>query len=155
MPLIKGAILHRGAAFIDCISPCVAFNNHAGSTKSFDYVREHNEAVNQLDVMLPRETITADYAPGEVEEVTQHDGSVLKLRKLATEYDVHNRIAAMNFLQERKAAGEIVTGVLHVDPDPEDLHAHLDTVEAPFNRLGKNELCPGATALDQFNAAHR
>jgi 2-oxoglutarate ferredoxin oxidoreductase subunit beta len=155
VPIIKGAILHKGAAFIDCISPCVAFNNHAGSTKSFDYVREHNEAVNQLDVMLPRETITADYAPGSVEEVTQHDGSVLKLRKLAADYDVHDRVAAMHFLQERKAAGEIVTGVLHIDADPEDLHAHLGTVDKPFNSLGEAELCPGAGALEQFNAAHR
>ncbi|HYJ20211.1 MAG TPA: 2-oxoacid:ferredoxin oxidoreductase subunit beta, partial [Burkholderiales bacterium] len=114
-----------------------------------------NEAVNHLDVMLPRETITADYAPGEVEEVTQHDGSVLKLRKLAAEYDIHDRIAAMNFLQQHKAAGEIVTGVLHLDPEPEDLHAHLGTVETPFNRLAEKELCPGATALEQFNAAHR
>jgi 2-oxoglutarate ferredoxin oxidoreductase subunit beta len=155
VPIIKGAILHKGAAFIDCISPCVAFNNHQGSTKSFDYVREHNEAVNQLDVMLPRETITADYAAGTVEEVTQHDGSVLKLRKLAADYDVRDRIAAMNFLQERKAAGEIVTGVLHLDTDPEDLHAHLGTVDKPFNALGESELCPGAKALEQFNAAHR
>jgi len=105
--------------------------------------------------MLPREPITADYAPGEVEEVTQHDGSVLRLRKLSAEYDVHNRIAAMNYLQERKAAGEIVTGVLHVDPEPEDLHAHLNTVDQPFNRLGEKELCPGAAALDKFNAAYR
>jgi len=155
VPLIKGAIVHHGAAFIDCISPCVAFNNHAGSTKSFDYVREHNEAVNRLDVMMPREPITADYAPGEVEEVTQHDGSVLRLRKLHAEYDVHDRIAAMNYLQERKAAGEIVTGVLHVDPDPEDLHAHLDTVETPFNKLAESDLCPGVEALEKFNSAHR
>ena len=155
VPLIKGAILHRGAAFIDCISPCVAFNNHAGSTKSFDYVREHNEAVNQLDVMMPRETITADYAPGQVEEITQHDGSVLKLRKLASEYDVHDRIAAMNYLQGRKAEGEIVTGILHVDPAPEDLHAHLDTVVSPFNKLGEKELCPGNEALKKFNASYR
>jgi len=155
VPLIKGAIVHRGAAFIDCISPCVAFNNHAGSTKSFDYVREHNEAVNRLDVMMPREPITADYAPGEVEEVTQHDGSVLRLRKLHAEYDVHDRIAAMNYLQERKAAGEIVTGVLHVDPDPEDLHAHLDTIETPFNRLAESDLCPGVEELEKFNSARR
>jgi len=155
VPLIKGAIVHRGAAFIDCISPCVAFNNHAGSTKSFDYVREHNEAVNRLDVMMPREPITANYAPGEVEEVTQHDGSVLRLRKPHAEYDVHDRIAAMNYLQERKAAGEIVTGVLHVDPDPEDLHAHLDTVETPFNKLAESDLCPGVEALEKFNSAHR
>ncbi|MGH8865243.1 MAG: 2-oxoacid:ferredoxin oxidoreductase subunit beta, partial [Burkholderiales bacterium] len=155
VPLVKGAIVHRGAAFIDCISPCVAFNNHAGSTKGFDYVREHNEAVNRLDVMLPREPITADYAPGELEEVTQHDGSVLRLRKLHAEYDVHDRVAAMNYLQGRKAAGEIVTGVLHVDPDPEDLHAHLDTVETPFNKLTEADLCPGVEALEKFNVQHR
>ena len=81
VPLIKAAIQHKGAAFIDVISPCVAFNNHPGSTKSFDYVRAHNEAVNQLDYMVEREAIIADYAPGTVETVTQHDGSVLRLQQ--------------------------------------------------------------------------
>src|SRR5258705_5290508 len=83
VPLIKGAFKHRGAAFIDVVSPCVAFNNNPESTKSFDYVRAHNEAVNQLDFMEPRQAITANYAPGTVESVAQHDGSVLHLRKLA------------------------------------------------------------------------
>src|SRR5690348_5714992 len=99
VPLIKAAIEHEGAAFIDIISPCVAFNNHLGSTKSFDYVREHNEAVNRLDFMSPRAPIHVDYEPGTVEVVTQHDGSVLRLRKVAPDYDVHNRVAAMNYLQ--------------------------------------------------------
>src|SRR5438270_13080905 len=81
VPLIKAAIRHEGAAFIDCISPCVAFNNHPGSTKSFDYVREHNEAVNRLDIIPERQEITADYAPGAVELVQQHDGSWLRLRE--------------------------------------------------------------------------
>src|SRR5437763_9119482 len=79
VPLIKGAIEHKGAAFIDVISPCVAFNNHPGSTKSYEYVRQHNEAVNRLDFIESREEITADYAPGEVIDVTQHDGSVIRL----------------------------------------------------------------------------
>ena len=83
VPLIKAAIEHKGAAFIDVISPCVAFNNNPESTKSFDYVRAHNEAVNRLDVIVGRDEITADYAPGTVETVVQHDGSVLRLRKLA------------------------------------------------------------------------
>src|SRR5579871_6473476 len=96
VPLIKAAIRHRGAAFIDCISPCVAFNNHPGSTKSFDYVREHNEAVNAVDWIEAAREITVDYEPGSVEEVEQHDGSVLRLRKLAANYDPHDRIAAMN-----------------------------------------------------------
>ena len=154
-PLIKGAILHPGAAFIDVISPCVAFNNHPGSTKSFDYVREHNEAVNRLDVILGRTPITADYEPGAVTEVTQHDGTTLKLRKLAADYDASNRNAAMAYLQERQSAGEIVTGLLFVDPDPEDLHAHLHTVKTPLNRLGAAELTPGSKALDAINAGLR
>ena len=94
VPLIKAAIAHKGAAFIDVISPCVAFNNHAGSTKSFDYVREHNEAVNRLDFITGRKPIEVDYEPGTVEVVEQHDGSMLALRKLAADYDVTDRIAA-------------------------------------------------------------
>src|SRR5208337_3452392 len=87
VPLIKAAIEHKGAAFIDCISPCVAFNNHSGSTKSFDSVREHNEAVNRLDFMTGRAPIQVDYEPGTVEVVEQHDGTSLVLRKLAADYD--------------------------------------------------------------------
>src|SRR5471032_1530178 len=100
VPLIEAAIAHQGAAFIDVISPCVAFNNHPGSTKSYDYVREHNEAVNRIDFFHQREEITTEYAPGSVQEVVQHDGSVLRLRKIAPGYDAHDRIGAMNYLQE-------------------------------------------------------
>ncbi len=155
VPLVKAAILHRGSAFIDVISPCVAFNNHPGSTRSYDYVREHNEAVNFLDVMIGREPITAQYAPGELREVVQHDGSVLRLRKLHEDYEPGNRITAMNYLQEHAAKGEIVTGLLYVDPDPKDLHAHLETVDAPLNALGDSELVPGAEALERINATLR
>src|ERR1700692_2218140 len=109
VPLIEAALKHEGAAFIDCISPCVAFNNHEGSTKSFDFVREHNEAVNSLDFITPRAPIHVDYEPGTVEVVTQHDGTALRLHKVAADYDVHNRIAAMNFLQARPAVGEVVS----------------------------------------------
>jgi len=155
VPLIKAAIAHEGAAFIDCISPCVAFNNHLGSTKSFDYVREHNDAVNRLDFITEREEITAEYAPGTVEIVTQHDGSMLRLRKLLPDYNPHDRIAAMNYLQERQAAGEVVTGLLYVDEEPSDLHMHLNTVEKPLNALDESELVPGAAALEKFNASLR
>src|SRR6202043_3722712 len=95
VPLIRAALEHQGAAFIDCISPCVAFNNHAGSTKSFDYVREHNETVNRLDFMAPRAPIHVDYEPGTMEVVEQHDGSRLVLRKVAADYDPHDRVHAM------------------------------------------------------------
>jgi 2-oxoglutarate/2-oxoacid ferredoxin oxidoreductase subunit beta len=155
VPLIKAAITHEGAAFIDCISPCVAFNNHMGSTKSFDYVREHNEAVNRLDFITEREEITADYAPGTVEVVTQHDGSMLRLRKLYPDYNPHDRVAAMNYLQERQAAGEVVTGLLYVDEESADLHKSLNTVEKALNMLDESELIPGAAALEKFNASLR
>lgn len=153
--LIKGALLHSGSAFIDCISPCVAFNNHEGSTKSYDYVREHNEAVNRLDVMLSRAALTARYEPGTVQEVQQHDGTTLRLRKIHTDYDPSDRVAAMHYLHEHKARGEIVTGLLFVQPDAEDLHQHMDTVELPLNRLSDAELVPGAAALEAVNAALR
>src|SRR6266403_1152050 len=155
VPLIKAAVRHQGAAFIDVISPCVAFNNHAGSTKSFDYVREHNDAVNRLDVITGRDPITVDYAPGTVQVVEQHDGTRLALRKLDADYDVHDRLAAMAFLQKHAAKGQVVTGLLYVDPDSEDLHAHLDTVEAPLNTLEARELCPGTSALEKINASLR
>ncbi len=155
VPLIKAAIQHKGASFIDVISPCIAFNNHAGSTKSLDYVREHNEAVNALDIMVGRDPITVDYAPGKVAAVTQHDGSVLNLRKLNDEYDPHDRLAAMNFLQRHAAQGQIVTGLLYVEADADDLHSNLDTVERPLNQLDASSLCPGAAALDKINASLR
>jgi 2-oxoglutarate/2-oxoacid ferredoxin oxidoreductase subunit beta len=155
VPLIKAAIQHRGAAFIDVISPCVAFNNHAGSTKSYEYVREHNEAVNRLDFIERRDEITADYAAGTVIDVPQHDGTVVRLRKLAVDYDPTNRIRVMNYLQERAAAGEVVTGLLYVDPDSVDLHEHLNTVETPLNQLSERELCPGPAALEKINASLR
>jgi 2-oxoglutarate ferredoxin oxidoreductase subunit beta len=155
VPLIEAALKHEGAAFIDCLSPCVAFNNHEGSTKSFDYVREHNEAVNFLDFMTGRPPIHIDYAPGTVETVEQHDGTVLTLRKLNAEYDVHDREAAMSFLHHHAANGQIVTGLLYVDQESADLHGHLDTVATPLNRLSEKELCPGSPALEKINAALR
>ncbi len=155
VPIIKAAIEHQGAAFIDVISPCVAFNNHAGSTKSFDYVREHNEAVNFLDFMIGRAPIHVDYAPGTVELVEQHDGTTLALRKLNSEYDVHDRLAAMNFIQHHANKGQIVTGLLYVESEADDLHGHLNTIGAPLNALGEKELCPGSSALEKINAALR
>ena len=155
VPLIKAAIEHRGAAFIDVISPCIAFNNHAGSTKSFDYVREHNEAVNSLDILMGRAPITLDYKPGNVVAVQQHDGQTLMLRKLNNEYDPSDRLAAQNFLQRHAAKGEVVTGLLYIEPDSDDLHSHIDTVAEPLNQLAERDLCPGQRALEKMNASLR
>ena len=155
VPLIKAAISHQGSAVLDVISPCVQFNNHLGSTKSFDYVREHNEAMNRIDVIPARAEIKVDFEPGTTEVVRQHDGSYLKLAKLHRDYDPTNRAAAMAYLQERHAAGEVVTGLLYVDPEPEDLHTHLGTVTQPLSRMGEKELCPGSKALADVNAGYR
>jgi 2-oxoglutarate ferredoxin oxidoreductase subunit beta len=155
VPLIKAAIEHRGAALLDVISPCIAFNNHTGSTKSFDYVREHNEAVNRLDFFTGRAPITVDYEPGAVEVVEQHDGSKLVLKKVAADYDPHDRLGAMTFLQQHAAKGQIVTGLIYMDRDPVDLHTHFNTAQAPLNSLTDKELCPGSTALEKINAGLR
>jgi len=155
VPLIKGAMSHGGAAFIDVISPCVTFNNHAGSTKSFDYVRQHNEAVSRIDFMTPGEEITTTYAPGEAVDVPQHDGSVLRLRKLHAGYDATDRYAALSYMQQHAAHGEIVTGLLYLDPLAGDLHASLNTVAAPLQSLGRDTLCPGSDVLQKINAGLR
>ena len=155
VPLIEAAIAHQGAAFIDVLSPCVAFNNHAGSTKSYDFVRAHNEAVNRLDFWPNRDAITVDYGEGGVIEVPQHDGSIIKLRKLGTDYDPTDKINAVNHIARAVAKGEVLTGLLYVNPEAQDLHAHLNTCEVPFNKLGEKELCPGAGMLERINAALR
>jgi 2-oxoglutarate ferredoxin oxidoreductase subunit beta len=155
VPLIKGAIGHGGAAFIDVISPCVAFNNHAGSTRSYDHVREHNEAVARIDFIDLAPEAQAAPAPGEVLELPQADGSTMRLRKLHEGYDATDRRAAMNLVQQLAAEGEIATGLLYVDPQAADLHAALNTVHKPLNTLGAAELCPGAEALARINAGLR
>ena len=155
VPLIKAAMGHGGAAFLDVISPCVAFNNHAGSTKSYDYVREHNEAVSRIDFITSRDEITTQYAPGSVVDVEQHDGKFLRLRKLKADYDPTDRLAAMHQVALHQAKGEVLTGLLYVDPDAGDLHASMNTTAAPLNSLGASTLCPGAGALEKLNASFR
>src|SRR5574337_2083782 len=155
VPLIEGAIRHGGAAFIDVISPCVAFNNHEGSTRSYDYVREHNDAVNRIDFIDLAKEVKAQAAPGDVLELPQADGSTIGLRKLAADYDPTDRIAAMNLVQAHQAKGEVVTGLLYIDAEAHDLHRALNTVHRPLNTLGEAELCPGRAALDAINAALR
>jgi 2-oxoglutarate ferredoxin oxidoreductase subunit beta len=155
VPLIKGAMTHGGAAFIDVISPCVAFNNHPGSTKSYDYVREHNEAVSRIDFIAPGSEITAEPAPGEAVDVRQHDGGLLRLRSLHADYDPTDRYMAMSFMQSHQARGEVLTGLLYVDPLATDLHSALNTAARPLNALEAPELCPGSGVLGRINASLR
>ncbi|HEY1090648.1 MAG TPA: 2-oxoacid:ferredoxin oxidoreductase subunit beta [Burkholderiaceae bacterium] len=152
VPLIEGAIKHGGAAFIDVISPCVAFNNHAGSTRSYDFVREHNEALNRIDFIdLAEETVS----DADVIDLPQADGGVMRLRRLNGSFDPSDRHAAAAQLNAMQAAGEIPTGLIYVDPQAGDLHAHLATSATPLNALDEAVLCPGAVALEALNARLR
>ena len=155
VPLLEGAIRHRGAAFIDVISPCVAFNNHAGSTRSYDHVREHNEALNRIDFIDLAPEIHASPEAGEVIDLPQPDGGTMRLRKLHKGHDATDRRAAMNALAALQADGEIPTGLLYIDPDASDLHAALHTVGRPLNGLAETELCPGSATLEKINASLR
>ncbi len=155
VPLLKAGLKHRGMAFIDVISPCVAFNNHQGSTKSYDHTRQHTENVVNADYIEEHDEITADYEPGTVEDVAMPDGSKLRLYKLDENYDVHDRVGALNYVQRRQEEGEVVTGLLYVDPDASDCHEILDTVHRPLNELQEVDLCPGNDMLQTINASFR
>ena len=155
VPLLKAGLMHRGFAFIDVISPCVAFNNHNGSTKSYEYTREHSESVTVSDFILPQQEITVDYEPGTSEIVKMPDGSMLQLLKLDEGFDVHDRVRALNYVQTQQAEGEVVTGLLYLDPDASDCHEVLDTVQRPLNELDVAELCPGNDALEAINQGFR
>ncbi|MEZ5670298.1 MAG: 2-oxoacid:ferredoxin oxidoreductase subunit beta [Alphaproteobacteria bacterium] len=155
VPLIKAAIRYRGFAFIDVISPCVTFNNHAASTKSYDYVRDHNAAMDRLDLVPARAAIEADYAEGSSTDVVLHDGTAIRLHKLSPDYDPTDPAAALPELARRRAAGEIPTGLLALDLEETELHDLMRTTPGPLNALRDADLCPGSKALDAINAAHR
>ncbi|OJW82479.1 MAG: 2-oxoglutarate ferredoxin oxidoreductase subunit beta [Bacteroidetes bacterium 46-16] len=155
VPLIKAAMKHQGFAFINVISPCVTFNNNVGSTKSYDYVREHVEATGTVDFVPAMKEITADYAEGNTEHVVLHDGSMIELHKLAQGWDPHNRISAMNAVHHAKSKGEILTGLLYMEHESKDLHDMLGTTGKALNTLGKDVLCPGSAKLKELNASLR
>ncbi|MEM9100940.1 MAG: 2-oxoacid:ferredoxin oxidoreductase subunit beta [Pseudomonadota bacterium] len=155
IPLIKAAIAHHGFALIDAISPCVTFNNTGQSTKSYDFVRAHNEALNAVDFIDEKEAITAYYKPGHSEEIPLHDGSIIKLTKLNREHDVTDRIAAITAVENSKNKGEILTGLLFHDSQSQDTHSMIGTSEEPLNSLSQSELCPGMKVLEEINDSFR
>jgi 2-oxoglutarate ferredoxin oxidoreductase subunit beta len=155
VPLIKAAFEHRGAAFIDVISPCVAFNNHEGSTRSFDYVRAHNSALNSLDFISGRAPIEIDTPAGRSQTVTLHDGTAIRLHKLADDHDCRDRSVALAALEHRRAKGEIVTGLIYLNEEAVHLHQRLNLTATPLNALAEPDLCPGSKALEAINAGLR
>jgi len=147
VPLIKAGVRHRGFALIDVISPCVTFNDHEDSTKSYAYTREFNHRAIHADFVPPAAEIKAAYDEGDVLSVELHDGSRVLLKKVAKNYDAGNRGAALEYVRARQRAGEIVTGLLYLDESSPDLHAVNGTVSAPLSELPYEELCPGRDAL--------
>ncbi len=154
-PLIKAAVNHRGFSFLNVISPCVTFNNNDGSTKSYDYVREHQEATATFDFVPIQREIKTQYEEGATQDLTMHDGSVIRLNKLAKNWNPLDRFSAINAMQTAKSKGEILTGLLYINPDSTDLHTLLNTTETPLNSLTESELCPGAEVLEGINASFR
>jgi 2-oxoglutarate ferredoxin oxidoreductase subunit beta len=155
IPLLKAAISHQGFAFLDIISPCVTFNNNKGSTKSYDYVRQHIEATSALDFVPEEKEIVVSYPEGSSASITLHDGSVLGLQKLNREWDPTDRNASVNQMQKAKGEGKVLTGLLYVDPAGRDLHSVMDTVHQPLNSLTQESLCPGNSKLEAINASFR
>lgn len=155
VPLIEAAMEHRGFAFIDVISPCVAFNNHEGSTKSYSYVRSHAETMAAFDFVPLHDETTVSYEAGQSHEVTLPDGSALRLHKLAADYDPTDRAAAVSSIMQREAAGEIPTGLLYLEDDAVDCHQILGTTDAALNCMDESMLVPTAEQLEGINASFR
>ncbi len=147
VPLIQAGLKHKGFALIDVISPCVTFNDHVGSTKSYAHTYEYFHPVIHADYVASKETITAEYENGAAMDVELHDGSVVRLRKTEEDYDPRDRGAAFDYITRHDGKGEIVTGLLHLDEDRPDMRDMNKLPKAPLNRLPFEGLCPGAGAL--------
>jgi 2-oxoglutarate ferredoxin oxidoreductase subunit beta len=155
VPLIKAGIRHNGFALIDVLSPCVTFNDHEDSTKSYAHTREFRHPVIQADFVPPAEEIRAAYDEGEVMPVDLHDGSRILLRKVAKDYSVGNRGEAIEYIRDRQRAGEIVTGLLYIDESEPDMHGVNGTAATALNQLPYEALCPGPEILAKLQARYR
>jgi 2-oxoglutarate ferredoxin oxidoreductase subunit beta len=152
VPLIKAGLMHKGFALIDVLSPCVTFNDHEGSTKSYSFVREHYEEVIHTDFVAPAQEITASYAEGEVLPVTLHDGSRIVLRKLDPSYDPTDRGKAFNYLREKLRQGEYPTGLIYINERSPEFHDVNATTSMPINQVPYAQLHPGAAGLEKIMA---
>lgn len=155
VPLLKAAMRHRGFALIDVISPCVTFNDHEGSTKSYEFTRQHYHPAVFADFVPPEEEILAQYDEGKSMPVKLHDGGTIILRKVAENYDPSDRAAAFQYITDRQRAGEIATGLLFIDQAQPDMHEVNQTVPGSLARLDFDSLCPGSSSLDQLQSRFR
>jgi 2-oxoglutarate ferredoxin oxidoreductase subunit beta len=153
VPILKAGLSHRGLALVDVISPCVQFNDHEGSTKSYKYVREHE--VTASDFVEPRETIRAHVPDEGTLTIPLHDGTEMTFRAVPEGFDPKDRAAAMAYLQERHAAGEVVTGLVYADDTVPDLHELSRTPDVPLSHVPFDQLCPGSDKLAELQAGFR
>ena len=151
IPLIKAGMSYKGFSFIDVISPCVTFNNHGTSSKSYEYFREHNEALGFLDIFPEHQEIKIDYKEDSSMKVELHDGSKMILHKLSKRYDPSSRRNAISRIFDSRDKGEIVTGLIYLDQNEKDTHDILQTSIKPFNSLTQKELSPGTRAINEIN----
>src|SRR5437868_6103612 len=150
LSILKAALSHRGTCMIDVISPCVTFNDHEGSTKSYAYAKEHDEPVGDITFVPFFEDISVEYEPGTTTEVQMHDGSRLLLKKLAADYDATDKSRALAMLRETGGRGEFATGILYVEPDKNDFVTLLNLVDEPLSKLPLSRVRPGPEVLDQL-----
>ncbi|HEX4406122.1 MAG TPA: 2-oxoacid:ferredoxin oxidoreductase subunit beta [Polyangia bacterium] len=155
VPLIKAGLRHKGFALIDVISPCVTFNDHEGSTKSYKYTRERDVEIVHADFVPHAEEITAEVTAFGETTVTMHDGSVVRFTRVAEGYDPRSRDKAMAYLMEHQKSGKVPTGLLFVDETAAEMHEIAGTVEQPLNQVPFEKLCPGNKALDELQEAFR
>jgi len=150
VPLIKAGLKHPGCAVIDVISPCVTFNDHEGSTKSYAWTRSHLHAAIQADYIESQREIAVDYDEGEATDVELHDGATIRLNKLAADYNPTNRARALEYLESARARQELVTGLLYLNENLPSFHQIAGTAEKPLTKLSYDELHPGPDALAEL-----
>lgn len=155
VPLLKGALMHRGFALVDIVSPCVTFNDHEGSTKSYAHTRQFYHHVAEFDYIPPTEEIKASYDAGDAIPIKLHDGSTIVLRKIDKEYDLTSRAVAFKYLRERFNAGEITTGLLYLNESRAEMHELLGNVETPLSQLPLDGLIPGGEELKKLQSRFR
>ncbi len=148
LAMLKAAIAHKGTVMLDVISPCVTFNDHEGSTKSYKFMQEHDEPINEVGFVASFEDIAIDYEPGQVYDVQMHDGSTLRLRKLNEDYDPTNRANAVHTLMEAEAKHEVLTGVLYITTEKPSFTDLLNLVDEPLGTLAESLTRPPKSALD-------
>ena len=150
LAILKAAIAHRGTCMIDVISPCVTFNDHEGSTKSYAYVKDHDEELGEVSFVPFFEDITVDYEAGSTTQLKMHDGSSLFLRKVADDYNPQDKIAALRLLHETAARGEFATGMIYIQPDQDNFIDLLNLVDTPLGTLPQSVVRPPQAVLDEM-----